>query len=598
MAEQPPGPVEPHDEKVIPLKEAKARRDRAAKAPKRKPNGAGNGVDHAPDALTAPPLPLDDDEFRCLGYDHGTFFFLGRRSGQIVPLTASALSSEGNLLELAPLDWWEAHFPKKGGFVRTEAVNALISACLEKRVFDIGRVRGRGAWWDDGRAILHIGDALVLDGRRYRISGFQSRYIYEEAASFDVLDVAPLANADAPKLLKLCEHLMWERPYMAHLLAGWCVVAPICGALLWRPHLWIIGESGSGKSVLQDRIIKPALAGIALCVQSKTTEAGIRQALKSDARPVLFDEGESETPSDRSRMQSVIDLARAASTEGGAPIAKGGQTGIGHQYQVRSAMCFLSIAPMLTHQADENRFTVLRLLGQSDHTKEGKAVHAEHFARLEGLIATTITTDFPSRLLARSIELMPTIRHNALAFARAAAEVMPSRRNADQIGVLLAGAAALEHGDKLTAKEAVACVLALGWIDEAAIEAAREPDHVKLITYLCQQVITVRPRMGAPHDLSIGELIGGALENEDHDIHLRRIGIRVDRGDGHVWFANTHQGLANLLAASPWAGAWAVILGRHTYARKSDNPVRYTTGTKTRAIGIPYAIVTGQATEL
>jgi len=79
----------------------------------------------------------------------------------------------------------------------------------------------------------------------------------------------------------------------------------------------------NGKTWLVDNIIAPALGDSSLTVQSNSTEAGIRQRLKQDARPVIFDEAEGESQHARQRMQAVLELARQASSDGVAEIAKG-----------------------------------------------------------------------------------------------------------------------------------------------------------------------------------------------------------------------------------------------------------------------------------
>src|SRR3546814_3722369 len=80
-------------------------------------------------------------------------------------------------------------------------------------------------------------------------------------------------------------------------------IAVICGALNWRPHVWLTGSSGSGKSWLLDNVIRPLIGAIAVYCQSNSTEAGIRQTLATDARPVLFDEAESEDAKAQVRIQ-------------------------------------------------------------------------------------------------------------------------------------------------------------------------------------------------------------------------------------------------------------------------------------------------------
>jgi len=99
----------------------------------------------------------------------------------------------------------------------------------------------------------------------------------------------------------------WNEPIFSKFFAGWCVIAPICGVLSWRPHIWVNGPSGSGKTWALDNILDPLVGRLALSVQSATTEAFIRQRLKSDALPVVFDEAESEDKRGQMRMQSILE---------------------------------------------------------------------------------------------------------------------------------------------------------------------------------------------------------------------------------------------------------------------------------------------------
>src|SRR3546814_12291625 len=109
-------------------------------------------------------------------------------------------------------------------------------------------------------------------------------------------------------------------------LAGWIAIAVICGALNWRPHVWLTGSSGSGKSWLLDNVIRPLIGAIAVHCHSNSTEAGIRQTLATDARPVLFDEAESEDAKAQVRIQQVLELSRQSSSENGARPPTGTQS--------------------------------------------------------------------------------------------------------------------------------------------------------------------------------------------------------------------------------------------------------------------------------
>ena len=58
-----------------------------------------------------------------------------------------------------------------------------------------------------------------------------------------------------------------------------------------------------------DNIIKRLVGEVGIVVQGKTTEAGVRGLLQSDARPVLFDESDVDSYSDKERIQSILALA-------------------------------------------------------------------------------------------------------------------------------------------------------------------------------------------------------------------------------------------------------------------------------------------------
>lgn len=213
----------------------------------------------------------------------------------------------------------------------------------EKRgVFDSLRIRGCGAWIDDGHFVWHRGDHLLVDGVETEIADFKTRHIYEAKKRLDITNSNPLSKSEAYKLAHLCSLCTWQKPISAHLFSGWLVIASLCGALHWRPHIWLTGKPDSGKSWLMSNVLEPLIGKGVLNVQSASTEAGIRQGLSSNAFPVLFDESEGQDQRSQQRMQAVLELARQASTENGAPIVKGTQRGDAQLFLVRSCFCFAS----------------------------------------------------------------------------------------------------------------------------------------------------------------------------------------------------------------------------------------------------------------
>lgn len=384
-----------------------------------------------------------------------------------------------------------------------------------------------------------------------------SQYVYEGARGLRYAQADPLGPEAASKLLEICNLFRWEKKISGTLMAGWLVVAPICGALFWRPSIWITGGSGSGKSTLEKLVMKPALGSIGLFLKGGTTEAGIRQKLGRDARPLAFDEAEAESPKAKGIIQGLLDLNRQSSSEGGAEIIKGTQSQTGAKtYHVRSCFAFSSINPMLEHLADENRVTVLEL-------KNPKEPEPDAFSALVAFVTGTMTPEFCAGMLARSVALLPIILKNAETFSRAVAVHLGSSRVGDQIGTLLAGAYALQKNGEVSFETALAWVKAQDWEDTTSADAT--PDEKRLLDHLMQQRVTL-DHGTRKEDLTLAEVVRAAAgENgptvaEFANNELKRHGLWYD--DGGVWIANRHSALKKHLEGTQWASGWDRALKR------------------------------------
>ncbi|MBF0094597.1 MAG: hypothetical protein HQL34_08645 [Alphaproteobacteria bacterium] len=160
---------------------------------------------------------------------------------------------------MASITWWEQAYPGSGSSkINVDvAADTLIKRCQDVGPFNPDHLRGRGAWWDreNKRAILNLGDILT-DGLTQEDGSlwidppsYPGKYIYERTDAFCPPHPNPLTKAEANQLVHLCEKLSWENPLSSYLLAGWCVIAPICGALDWRPSAWLLGPSGCGQGL-------------------------------------------------------------------------------------------------------------------------------------------------------------------------------------------------------------------------------------------------------------------------------------------------------------------------------------------------------------
>lgn len=525
-----------------------------------------------------------DQPFQVLGYNQGDYFYLPRGSRQVVALRAKQ-HSKSELLALAPLAYWESSYRGPSGPQWDMAANALIRQSEAAGVYDTSRIRGRGAWWDEGQVVLHLGDALVVDGRSTPImAAAPRRYIYEAAAPMTVDLEDALGAREANRLVDICELVSWERPISARLLAGWVAAAPVCGALEWRPHVWLTGSAGAGKSWVLDRVIRAIVGGFGLAVQSETTQAGIRQTLGHDARPVIFDEAEGEDQAAQARIQNVLALMRQASSETGSVIIKGTAGGAAQTYRIRSCFALSSIGVGLQAHADLTRVSVLSIKKDGDQAR---------FRQLKELVAETLTPEWVRRFLARSIRMVPAIRANAAVFAQAGAAVIGSQRLGDQVGALLGACYSLYQDGVIAPADAREWLAEQDWSEQKSDDS--DTDERKCLQRILEHVARVQSPRG-PLERSVAELLRNAAGEGPTDQlppdaaldALLRMGIRVDRrGSDNDTFtvSSGHSGVAAILGGTHWSRGWARALRRLPGAQ--DTGVVRFAGVRGRGVSVP-----------
>lgn len=533
----------------------------------------------APTPKVTNPDRLLDLPFRVLGMDDGIMRYMPDNGQHVVSLSPAS-HSKLNLMQLAPLNVWEMTFPGRNGIEWDAACNALIQFSQSLPKFDPRLIRGRGCWIDGDDVVYHAGDKLAVAGQTLPIPRYISteRAIYESGLSIPITTANPAKNANSAQLITLCELLSFEQPLFGKLLAGWIALAPICGAMQWRPHIWVTGASGSGKTWIMGNIIKPLVGNSAVFVQGNTSEAGIRGQLGSDALPVMFDEAEAENLRSQTRMEGVLELARQSSAESGAGIVKGTQSGGSITYMVRSMFCFASIGVAAVKKADTSRITVLGLR-KSDDT--------EQFAKVKALWKTTVAnSDFCASIRARSIANAKTIRHNAEIFSAAAVAHTGDKRSADQIGTLLAGAFSLTSTKTITEHAAQEWLSKQDWTG-FKVDAV-DADENQCVSHLFSSLIRVDKQYGT-EQITIDEAVQAIKKGylvDAETLALLRIGIKIE-GET-LAIANNHQGLERCFANTPWAGAkWKGQLLRVSGAFASSRPIRFGQNVVQRAVFLP-----------
>jgi len=550
---------------------------------------------HEEPPFSNPPLPAnnknlnDDYHFKFLGYskdgDTLKHYFFTNGSQTILALSAPSMSLN-NLIQMAPLNYWEMNFQGAKGLSLPAAVNWLVNTSVTKGTFSVRHVRGRGAWFDGKDCVIHAGDHLVINGKRETLKGHKSRYVYESGEPMPLALENPLSNQDANKIMEIVRLLNWERDISSYLLVGWCIIAPICGALKWRPHIWLTGAAGTGKSWVFRNIVRRLMEGVALPVQGETSEAGIRQTLGHDALPIIFDEAEGEDKRAVERMSAVMGLMRSASSDDGGMITKGSAGGSAISYKIRSCFAFASISVQVSQQSDRTRVTVLGL------KKNDSAEGSERWKQLQEQYLKVVTDEYVKRLQARTIALLPVIMENTRTFSAAAAIVIGEQRAGDQLGALLAGAFSVFSNKVIGLEEAIEWLKSRDWTEEKALDKSR--DEMALLAHLMEQMTTVET-LQSKYDRNVGEIVAvaaGAHEDAflpiEAQARLKRLGIKVEQG--MLIISNTADWIKSRLDRTPWSRNHNKILLRLEGANSMET-IRFGSGIQTRAVAIPLSVV-------
>ncbi|MCP9787475.1 hypothetical protein KBY99_00575 [Cyanobium sp. Maggiore-St4-Cus] len=551
--------------------------------------GSGDGAPPPPAhaAASRPAAP-----FLCLGYDADANFYQPSSTGQVIRLPRGCHTAT-HLVALAPLEYWESLYPSRTGVNWPAAASDLHKSSAAMGIFAVERIRGRGAWWDEGRTVLHLGDRLITpDGEHPITKPFRSRHIYQRLKRLEgPCAVEPLSVAEAGMIVGIANRFRWEVPASGTLLLGWVVLAPICGALRWRPHIWLTAGAGSGKSQILDRFVATLLGDLSLVVVGATTEAGLRQTICSDAVPVVFDEAESNEKGDQQRMQAILSLARVASSESSAEMLKGSPSGDVSRFRVRSMFLMSSIATALKQGADKSRFAQLTLRSPNEMGKEEREAHWQN---LDRDLEHHVTPELARRLIARTVSLIPVIRQSVVVFSSAAARHFDSQRLGDQYGTLMAGAWSLLSDSVPTQEEAEHCIACHNW--ESYSQSTEVPDEARCIQTILQRQVRVETD-DKPVTRTIGELVELAACHSTC-LHvsaglatqtLGRHGLRLDQD--RLLVSNTAKAIEHFLVDTAWQNSWPVVLLRLGGAQRAG-PVRFCgAGMVSRAVAIPLSVL-------
>ncbi|QWP04830.1 hypothetical protein [Akkermansia muciniphila] len=356
--------------------------------------------------------------------------------------------SRNNMIFLAPRPYWEANAGNGRGGVRWEDAARHCFTMTGNRKFTPDRTRGLGIW-DGGKGVpvYNAGqDCYTLDASGHIVpcsNIADTGIIYTRTEAAPRLDAPPLTDEEGRLVMDYLAAVPFREEH-GHLFMGGLLVSSILsGYLSFRPHCWINAPAESGKTDLRNTLLE-LTGNFSLSFEgAESTPAGVRQYLKGNAVPVLFDESEGkDNRRNLSNIQGHLDNARSA-TRGGV-VLKGNVDGTGQSFPLRAGFMFFSVDNQLNRDSDLTRFIVLTL-----QKKTGLDV-IPTLERIRTARAAMLAAVTPGKLIGRLLKEASAVRRNAETIKKALEDAGESGRRSELFGTILAGAWTLTHSGPVT----------------------------------------------------------------------------------------------------------------------------------------------------
>ena len=541
------------------------------------------------------PLPQDDggeqwglDAIRPLGYDSGTYFFLPRITGQVTPMRAQAMSSIQNLQTLAPKSFWETMFAADGSEKKmcAAASSALMDACHAAGIYNPDRMRGIGAWMEGSDCVFNTGSRIITGGRVVPAASYRSGGGFFYPLTGDVIGDLPeaMSDDDAREIVRLICCLCWENRLDGYYLTGWLVTAILGGVMRWRPHIYITGDRGAGKSTVIDDLIKRLLGSLAIEADGGSTEPGIRRAIINSSRPVVMDEAEGNTKADREKIASVMNLLRASSSGGTVINAN-------EEYRCRASFLLAGINPQIRTEADKSRIAVIHL--RSDDRIDADERLNEWRNRVRDLTRAGASGRLIARMIDCSVHMPATLK----AIGSAIRSMGASARFADQHAALLSGVWLLVKTRAPTGDEAADFLKKVG----LTLEKHAERDEASGESWKVLSEIMTSDHSYDANGMARRATVAAMIQMVKNDTEaggshaaaagLSDLGIEID-GD-YVRIASTSPKLSKMLRDTPWSGdGWARHLIALPDAREGKRRA-FRGLSRRRTVEVPIALALG-----
>jgi len=545
--------------------------------------------EHIASVNNARSYAIDNGGFIALGYDGDCNIVWSNRRSCIARITGA--SDRLKLKSLFGAAWIEQNFIKidaKGNHtgINWEELNSAIAEdCSDAGVYSDDMVRGAGVWLnEEDQIIVNSGELEMASGGKYERIG---SHVYSKEFNFgNIFEYESATDSEVAELYQAMSSFNFKQKSDLNFIFGFMCASFLCGSLEWRPHLCLTGKRATGKSTM-DNIFANIFGKYALHIEGDSSEAGIRQHLGFDARPVIIDEFGAEDDSRSSQLNTakVIRLMRSACSNMGTGTLRGTAGGEGTSFNVKFMAMISGTTPPPFTAADSSRIVTIELNPVTQEGKEkGLPILLSDRRRLQEL---------GMKMFRRMVENYSSFSINLETF-RKVLMTGGTARAADTLGTLLSATATMLSGRELSEKEVTAIMKEVNLVthdeDQNHLDEADVLEHLlsTMIQYEIEEKVHGKVEKSRRNQNVKNMVRDISKGSEQTAFVLAQHGMRVEVKDSKVWVfissSKKHVQLNKLFSGTRWeSGGWGKQLNRIESAEYGTKRID---GSSTKCTGV------------
>jgi len=396
---------------------------------------------------------MDEEYVIPLGFDDENYYFISSQNKTVQCYTAL---NKDTLFKLMNFEYWEASYgeiSKEGNIILSwdKVASALYDQCRKVGIYNPSNVRSVGIYKDGDHSVVHLGNSLLIDGKHTEnLRTLKGRYTY---ALSDFVDYNPTLSITDDQCKEFERHMGLTNiagNNAVKYVLGWMVCSVVSGMLKWRPHIYITGQKGVGKTQITEivnRILERGFQAI-YTHGVQTTPAGVRQSVKSRSVPLIFDEVESDNKRAKGAAEGFLALCRAACSESEAVTLLGSSSQKSMEFKVAFCAWMAGITPQVKLEQDKQRFAMVEVKMNPELSNEQRAKQWKQVSDYW----MTIDKEWCQGLFNRIIMNLDTIKHNIDETTNALRPLLGGRLS-DQYGALFGASFLFSHTNKVTDAE-------------------------------------------------------------------------------------------------------------------------------------------------